>query len=266
MTYLRRTNVNAKKSRATTLCIVVVLLVAFGVHYVFPGFYAGIFYPVGTVFWKTESGLFGFFGHAGMLVKSKFNLIKENQRLRQEMVARDTSALLIDGLKQENESLKNSLSRSAAGDDVLGIVLSRPPVSAYDTLVIDIGSSDGVAKGDKVYADGDALIGDISEVYANQSKVSLFSTPGRTISVNIGEADTTAEAKGRGLGNFLLHVPVEIGIKEGDIISLSQIRPHTFGVVEKIIVDSSDSLQTILFKSPININSLRFVEVDRNTK
>ncbi|HEY0908445.1 MAG TPA: rod shape-determining protein MreC [Candidatus Paceibacterota bacterium] len=266
MTYLRRTNVNAKKSRTTTILVVAILVVLFATHYVFPGAYAGLFYPVGTVFWKTESGLFGFFGHAGALVSSKFSLVKENQSLRQEIAARDASALLIDSLKAENESLKNSLNRSAAGDDILGIVLSRPPVSAYDTLVIDIGSDDGVSKGDKVYADGDTLIGDIAEVYANQSKVSLFSTPGRTISVILGTADVTAQAKGRGLGNFQLNIPVEVGVKEGDIIALPQIRPHTFGIVEKIIVDSSDSLQTILFKSPVNINSLRFVEVDRNTK
>ena len=64
----------------------------------------------------------------------------------------------------------------------------------------------------------------------------------------------------------MIHLPVEVGVQENDIILLPQIRPHTFGVVETVLVDSSDSLQTILFKSPVNINSLRFVEVDRNSK
>lgn len=266
MTYLKRTNVNAKKSRTTTFLIVVALAVIFSIHYVFPGFYAGVLFPVGAVFWKSESGIFGFFARAGHLVTSKYSLIKENSRLVADIAARDQSMLLLDGLRQENEELKTALGRSAKGNDVLGVVLTRPPVTVYDTLILDVGTSDGIKVGNRVYADGDVLIGDIAEVYANQSKVSLFSTPGRILSVIVGDKHVAAQAKGRGLGNFVLSLPAETGIQVGDPIALPQIRPHTFGLVESILVDSSDSLQTILFKSPVNINNLKFVEVDRNSK
>lgn len=250
----------------TTLFISLVIGVFFLIHYIFPGFYAGLLYPVTTFFWNSESGVLGFFAHAGKLVFSKFSLVKENERLLEEITSRDASILMLDSLKDENEHLKTVLGRTAKGNDVLGVILSRPPVSPYDTLVIDIGRVDGVQIGNKVYTDGDTLIGDISEVHENQSKVNLFSNPGRQMSVLVGKSNISAQAIGRGLGNFVIHIPVEVGIQEGDMIILSQIRPHTFGVVEKIIVDSSDSLQTILFKSPTNINSIRFVEVDRNSK
>ena len=266
MTYLKRTNVNAHRSRITALFIAIAIFVLFSVQYVFPNFYAGIFYPVTTFFWKSESGILGFMGNAAHLVFSKYSLVKENQRLLSEVASRDTSILLLDSLKDENESLKSTLGRISKGNDALGIILARPPVLLYDTLIIDIGRTDGVQVGNKVYTDGDNLIGDISEVYANQSKVSLFSNPGRLTSVLIGKTNISAQAKGRGLGNFTLELPVEIDIQEGDIIILPQIRPHTFGVVEKILVDSSDSLQTILFKSPTNISNLRFVQVDRSNK
>jgi hypothetical protein len=58
-------------------------------------------------------------------------------------------------------------------------------------------------------------------------------------------------------------LPVEIDVNEGDTIVIPQIRPHAFGVVEKIVVDSSDSMQTILFKMPVNIHEFRFVRVDK---
>jgi len=265
MTYLKRTNVNEKRGRVTTFFISLCVAGLFAVHYFFPGFYAGILYPVTSIFWKSESGILGFFAHAGKLVLSKYSLVKENQRLSEEVISRDASILLLDSLKEENEHLKTVLGRTAKGNDVLGVILSRPPVSPYDTLVLDVGTADGVRVGNKVYTDGDNLIGDIAEVHANQSKVSLFSNPGRQTQVLIGKTNISAQAIGRGLGNFTVRLPVEVGVQEGDLIMMSQVRPHTFGVVETIMVDSSDSLQTILFKSPTNINSLRFVEVDRNS-
>ncbi len=263
MTYLRRSNPAAKKGRMKTLFIVALLATAFLIHFFFPKAYPTIFYPVTSLFWKSESSSVGFFVRLGQLVSSKYSLVKENKRLRDEIMSRDSSTLLLDALRKENESLKNALGRTGKGDDVLGVILSRPPVSPYDTLIIDIGSDDGVKVGNKVYTDGDTVIGDIVEVYGNHSKVSLYSTPGRISPIIIGATNVETQAVGRGGGDFAAKLPVEIDVKEGDVIVMPQIRPHAFGVVEKIIVDSSDSLQTILFKMPANIHEFRFVQVDK---
>jgi cell shape-determining protein MreC len=203
-------------------------------------------------------------GYMARIVQSKYSLIKENKRLKNEIVSRDSSALMLNTLMEENRNLKSALSRSATGDDILGVILSRPPMSPYDTLIIDIGSADGLSVGNKVYTEGDVLVGDIVEVFAHQSKVSLFSSPGRTTSILIGSSTVETLATGRGAGNYVAKLPVEVKIKAGDAIATPQIRMHTFGVVEEIMVDSSDSLQTILFKTPINIHEFKFVEVDRN--
>lgn len=266
MTYLKQTNVSVKRGRITTLSISIIFFIFFAVHYFFPGFYTRMLYPVATIFWTSESGVIGFFSDMAKIAVSKYSLVKENERLSQEVFSRDASSLLLDSLKEENEHLKNVLHRTTKGNDVLGVVLSRPPVSLYDTLIIDIGENDGVLLGNKVYSEGDILIGDIVEVYPHQSKVALFSMPGRSISVTVGDTGISAQALGRGLGNFSIHIPVEVGIKEGDTILLPQIRPHVFGIVEKILVDSSDSLQTVLFKLPVNMNNIRFVEVDIHSK
>lgn len=266
MIYLKRSNVHEKKTRVKTAFVVVILVVVFLIHLVFPKAYGTILSPITSLFWNTESSVLGWFSYMGRIVGSKYNLIKENKRLTDEVAERDASMLLIDALRQENEELKKLGNRSGAGDDVLGVVFSRPPVTSYDTLVIDIGSTDGISVGNKVYALGDALIGDVVEVYAHQSKVSLFSTPGRTMPVLIGSSTVATEALGRGSGNFAVTLPADISVQVGDVILSSDIRPHTFGVIEKIEVDSSDSLQTIFFKAPINIQSIRFVQVDKTRK
>jgi cell shape-determining protein MreC len=262
MIYLKRTNPAEKRGKMTTFTIVFCLALLFAIHYFFPRFIPAVLYPVTTVFWKAESGTIGWFVNMGKLVQSKYSLVKENKRLSDEVAARDASMLLLDALQKENEELKSVVGRIPKGKVILGVILSRPPMTPYDTLVIDIGTDDGVKPGDKVYTDGDTLIGDVVEAYAGQSKVSLYSTPGRVIPVIIGETQVETQATGRGGGNFIAKLPGEIGVDEGDTIIMPQIRPHAFGVVERVISETSDSLQTILFKTPVNIHEFKYVEVD----
>jgi cell shape-determining protein MreC len=198
----------------------------------------------------------------GGIVRSKYGLEVENQKLKDEIAARDAAALELDTLKSENESLKNTLGRTGKAQVTLGVIISRPPVSLYDTLVLDIGTNDGIKVGDKVYASGDVLIGDIAEVYSSESKVSLYSTPGRITPVLVGTSTIAASAMGKGGGNFVIKLPVSTKVVQGAVITIPHIRVHTFGVIDAIQVDSSDSLQTILFRSPVNVNQLQFVEVE----
>lgn len=266
MTYLKRSNVSEKRTKKRTLGIISVLVLVFCIHFFFPKVYPTILYPFTSFFWKSETSVLGWFGSMGEMVMSKYSLVKENKKLREEIASRDGSMLLLDTLRKENESLKNDLNRSGKGDLVLGVILSRPPISPYDTLVIDVGATDDVSLGDKVYGLGDTLIGDIVEVYEHQSKVSLFSTPGRETPVLVGSSTIATNAMGRGGGNFSVKLPADIKIQKGDSILTTQIRPHVFGSVQEIVVDSSDSLQTILFRAPLNINEFRFVEVDKASK
>jgi len=64
-----------------------------------------------------------------------------------------------------------------------------------------------------------------------------------------------------GGGNFEVKLPRGVDIREGDVISFPAINTQIVGVVEKIKVKAADPFQTILFKSPVNIYELRFVEI-----
>ena len=261
MTYLKRSS-RPQKDKFAIVIAIVGLIVVFSVSYFFPSFYPTIFFPVASVFWKSESAVVGFFSDMGSMVQSKYGLIKENQTLSAELAAESRSLLILDALKSENAGLKEAFNRIGKDNYVLGTIMVRPPVSPYDTLVLDVGSNSGISVGDMVYADGDTLIGDISDVFAGESKVSLFSTPGRMTSVLVGTSTIAAQATGKGGGNFIFKLPAQTPLSVGAIITIPQLKKYVFGVVDRIEVDSTDSMQTVLFESPVNMSEISFVEVD----
>jgi hypothetical protein len=262
MTYLKRSNPRERKGKRVAWAIVILLVALFSVQFFFPRAYPSIIYPLFAPLWKSETGVLGWISHKIALAGSKADLVVENENLSQELASRDAGALLLETLKAENEQLKNALGRSGRRADVLALVISRPPISPYDTLIVDAGAKSGIKVGDNVYADGDVIIGDVVEVYTNQSKVSLFSTPGRTTLGRIGTSSVDTLITGSGSGGFTARVPVSITPHVGDIAAMPLIKPHVFGVVGSVSIDSTDSLATVLLTLPVNMNSVRFVEID----
>lgn len=261
MTYLKRSNLEQKKSRSITIAIIFGIAVLVSLDFIFPSFYPRLLNPLASTAWRSEDATIGMFGRAMILVSSKLSLIRENASLRDDLRSHEADAYLIEALREENEALKVSLGRSSSDRAILGVVLARPPVSAYDTLVLDLGSDDGVAVGQRVYVDGSVLIGDIIETTANSAKVSLFSSPGRETSILIGDEKSEAQAVGRGGGNFLVRLPADISVTLGDVVVMPQLRTNIFGMVEEIEVGATDSIQTIYFRAPFNMHELRYVEV-----
>jgi len=70
------------------------------------------------------------------------------------------------------------------------------------------------------------------------------------------------EVAGRGGGNFEMIVPRDFTIVKGDVALLPGIFPYVLGVVEIIISDPRDPFIKALLVSPVNIQELKFVEVE----
>jgi rod shape-determining protein MreC len=262
MTYLRRSNPKGKKELMQRVSLLVLVVFLFSLHLVFPHLYGTILYPVTSLFWKSGTFIGDTVSHYAEIASSKKSLIIENENLRRDMTSFTSSLLMLDSLRKENETLRSLLGRSTSGRMVLATVLSRPPFSPYDSLIIDAGTAEGVALGDKVYASTDVLLGDIVEVYPHTSKVDLFSSPGRVFPVLVGPSAIQVEAEGRGGGNFRVTLPVEVDVAKGDPVRFAQSKSNVVGVVEEIEVDSSDSLQEIRFKMPISIAEISYIEVN----
>jgi rod shape-determining protein MreC len=221
-----------------------------------------LLFSIGSPLWTIKNSVSSFFETSIELLSSKINLLEENNLLKQQIQTKNQDQMLYGLLKKENQDLKNILNRNKTNEKLLlGTILVKPFLSAYDTLIIDVGSLDNVQINDKVLAQGNIYIGYISEVYDQTSKIVLYSSPGEKVKILIGDNNIEKEAVGQGGGNFKVEIPREIDVKEGDSIVMPSVSTNLFGIVERVEFKDSDSFQNILFKNPANISELKWVEV-----
>lgn len=200
----------------------------------------------------------------GAYFSSKRALEEENENLkveRDEALAKLANTLV---LVDENQKLKEILDRkSSARDLVLAGILAKPSESPFDTLLVDAGEVEGVKMGSYVFGLGDVPLGTVSEVFAHSSKIILFSNPGLRSEVLIPGKDIFVELVGRGGGNFEMILPRDFVIEEGTSITMRGLSPAVVAVVKKVISDSHDSFTKVLLVTPINVQELKFVQIEK---
>lgn len=200
------------------------------------------------------------------ITQTKQELIEENTNLKRELNDLDVVGLVNIQLREENFQLKEVLGRTVSrGDGVLATILSRPPQSSYDTVLLDAGVSEGINEGDLVEWK-DVALGTVVESYPRAAKVRLFSDSGRETNVLLGSTTVAVTATGQGGQNFRIRVPRTISVTEGDLVVLPSMRTMVVGVVARVEEAETDSFQTVLFRSPLNIELLPWVYVHASTK
>lgn len=199
----------------------------------------------------------------GSLLKTKMNLSEENMRLNSELNQVNSQLLFSQSLAKENQALKEMLGRKTEEQKfVLANVLAKPNLSPYDSLILDVGQGYDIKKGDLV-ALNNFILGEVEDVYAKTTKVRLYSFPGEELNVAVGFNKIISIAKGKGGGNFEIKLPRDILIEKGDLVFLPEKEEFPLGFVESFSVSPEDPLQTILFKTPVNIFELRWVQILR---
>ena len=214
---------------------------------------------VGRPIWESQIVSSGIIGDIRGFFSSKASLISENNSLKNQLNDLSAKVAVNDSLAAENESLKVLLGRTNKKNVLLSAVIERPSQSPYDTMVVDVGSSNGVTVGEKVFVDTSLPIGSVSEIYSDSSRVTLYSSSGQKVNVLLGSKNIKAEALGQGGGNFIIKIPRGVAVSEGDRIIAPSISVAVFGTVSHIDLAPNDSFQTIYFNSPVNLNELRFV-------
>lgn len=200
------------------------------------------------------------------LTQSKGDLITQNAQLKQTVA--ELSAELIDRntLVKENADLRTMLGQHQARDQtVTAQVLAGPGRTPYDTLLLDAGSTSGVKQGDRVLAPGGIAIGEIQDVYQNTAKAILYSSSGQSVDVVINGSNIPVTAEGRGSGNFAIQIPRDTQVAVGDLIYLPDHTDRIVGTVERIEDTPNDPFKTLLFKSPVNIFEIQWVQILKNT-
>ena len=145
---------------------------------------------------------------------------------------------------------------------ILSAILSKPNQSPYDTLLIDAGKAEGIKEGNTVFALGNVPIGRVDIVYPDSAKVILFSNAGEQTEGMISGKGIFTELVGRGGGNFEIIMPKNLTLQKGDQVVMPGISPYLLATVETIISDPRDPFTKALLTSPVNIQELKFVEVE----
>lgn len=174
--------------------------------------------------------------------------------------------ILISQFKIENEELKKMLGRVDDKKSLLAFIIKKPPFTAYDSLVLDVGKDRGVEVGNKVYAIGDILIGEIDQIYEEIAKVRLYSSYGQKYDVFVGENSIQVSATGRGSGSFEAIIPRDTKVSVGNKITIPEISNSIFGVINNIIIDQTKAFSTIIFSYPINIYEQKWVTISLKNK
>lgn len=193
---------------------------------------------------------------------SKENLLRENKLLKDNLSKNELILINKKLILQENLALKKMLGRTELESNlILANVILKPGLSIYNSLIIDVGLENEIKKGDKVFAGEDIIIGEIEEVFKKSSKVRLYSFPKDKIEVVIGFNKILTIAEGKGDGVFEIRLPQGTNIERGDFVTFPEENLNVLGVVEEIIMNPEDPFETILFKSPVNIFELRWVQI-----
>ncbi|MEK7065980.1 MAG: rod shape-determining protein MreC [Patescibacteria group bacterium] len=229
---------------------------------------------VGTPFWAIGSGADGLKNDLFTAFSFKATLGKENERLQSENDSLKLLTLSTPVLQKENSELKKILGRedngsstasTIGGKSILANILSGPVVPPYGNLILDAGSLQGVAIGDKIIAGHNVILGDIIEVSKSSSRAVLYSSYGTETGVIINaETPLHATAVGYGGGNFYVEIQNSVIVKEGMIASLPGMERYILGIVEFVKNEESSASQKILLRYPINPSQIRFVRIHKS--
>lgn len=192
--------------------------------------------------------------------KSKQVLQAQNDLLAQQLAEANWKLLQAQALQQELSRLRN-FAVAAESQVVLARVLSKPPRSPYDSLLVDVGSAQDVNLGDHALAGEAILLGEVVEVHSHTSLVRLFSTPGLEYNVAIGPDRIQAKAVGQGSGNFATLLPRGVHVAEGDAVIVPVLGDYIFATVAAVEGNDTDTFQKILFRNPVNMAELSAIHI-----
>ncbi len=243
--------------------IVVFLLGITGVVGIFSGFSIAVAKPFLAVGRAVRVGG----ENISLAFKTKKQLTREVASLKQLIIDTEADVLLSSVVAKENETLKTTLGRMESPHEyVFARVLMKPNQSPYDTLILDVGERDGVRLGDQVFAQGVVHIGKVFEVDARTSKALLYSAPGEKTLARLPASGIDVELIGRGGGAFSVALSRDVLVAVDEAVVIPDLYSTLIGRVVRSVTDPRDPSQTVYVKSPINIQTLDFVEVRKSNE
>ena len=210
----------------------------------------------------------GFIDFLGSISKLK----DENEKLLKENNFLVSRATMLQEEKRENEVLREQLNLSPKNKFNLenAFVIGQDPQRLGSWIMIDKGSSAGIAIGMPVIVSDGILIGKIEEVSGGSSKVSLLTNSSSIVNAMDLETEAKGVLRGEyGLGILLDLVSQEEVLESGDNIVTSGLggdvpRGLFIGKIQEFNMTADKLFQQAIITPRVKYSDLRMVSVIKN--
>lgn len=254
MNYLPKSRHKSANVKRASLLIVFFLIGA-GLFSLIDNFIISTISPL----WRAENRISRALGQGVDFFSSRQTLIRENADLKEKLASVEMELSSLYASQEQSRVLLELLGRTRREESVVASILTYPPQSPYDILVVDAGAQDRVVEGKTVFLPEGPELGVVSEVFSNTSKVKLFTTSGEETNAILERHNVPVVLQGIGAGNFKLVIPRDTEVEIGDRILSTRLTPSLLAVVEDIKVEPTDAFKEVLAKSPANIFNIRLV-------
>lgn len=211
--------------------------------------------------WQGENAIARGLGNLGDFFRSKDALIQENQLLRDKLVNYEALQVSLRTMEASRDDLLSRFGRSPSTSTVAAGVLSSPPRTPYDLLIVDAGEDQGVTLGDKVSLPEGGALGFVSEALANTAWVTLYTSSGVETEAILERGNVPVTLRGLGGGSLEFFLPRGLVAVRGDKLLLPGVRAELVGVVEEVDLEPTDSQMRVIGRGVRNIGSIRFVAI-----
>ncbi len=211
--------------------------------------------------WQLEHVIVRKLRDGGAFFSSKGTLVAEIRALEEALSSLKLERLSLLREQTQQDTLLELVGRKRKFHTIAAAVLTYPPQTPYDVIIIDAGSNDSVTLGSEVSLPEGPILGLISEVFPKKARVKLFSAVGEKTNAVLERNNVPVVLVGAGGGNFRFFTPRDIAVIEGDRILSSDITSRLLAIVGEVSVRSTDSFKEVLAKSPTNVFALRLVFV-----
>ena len=154
------------------------------------------------------------------------NLQQENEELKQENSELEQSLRELENIRTENETLKEYLNlteKYGEYNTVPGYVINKDISNYSKTIVINLGSDDGIAENMTVIAD-EGLVGYVISVTDTTAKVQTIVDTASSVSCIMSSNDESIVCKGtldEESALKAMYIPDDDGIIQGDSVETS---------------------------------------------
>lgn len=165
------------------------------------------------------SGIRNFFGS----IKNISSLKKQNIELSDKISQLEVDRSKIIELQHENDLLKQELGFAQKNQDLSllpATIIGREATSFLDHVIIDKGEKDGIQKGMGAIFGG-ALVGQVSEVYNNQSKIVLITSKDSIIQAMLQNSRSKGLLRGGISGLVLENIVQDVSFETGEYVVTS---------------------------------------------